>query len=121
MDLSIIIDFLFKGLEISGPMQQVFDALQKDRLIELKALSGMKRALSVVGQSPYVSEPEPGNEDSSLLRFHFSGTDEQLSELLDNIYKSGTKIVTMREVPLDLEQAYMTVSGLASEHVGEGS
>jgi len=124
-ELGVICDevgIINKGkLEISGPMQKVFDSLQKDRLIELKALSGMKRAMSVIQKNQYVNEPEPGSEDSSLLRFHFSGNDEQLSDLLDDVYKSGTKIVTMREVPLDLEQAYMTVSGLASEHVGQGS
>jgi len=121
-ELAVICDeigIINKGkLEISGPMKDVFAALQKDRLLELKALSNLPRAVSVVESNKHATEIDKSDQKDGLLRFHFSGNDEQLAALFDEIYKSGTRVITMREVPLDLEQAYMTVSGLASEHVG---
>jgi len=121
-ELAVICDevgIINKGkLEISGPMQEVFDALQKDRLIELKALAGLAEAVGIVDRNELTSDIDQSDEKNGLIRFRFAGDDEQLAKLFDDIHKAGTKIVTMREVPLDLEQAYMAVSGLASEHVG---
>lgn len=121
-ELAVICDevgIINKGkLEISGPMHKVFDALQKDRLIELKTVSGMKQALAIVDSDDSTADLDQSDEKEDLLRFRFSANDERLADLLDNIVKAGVRIVTMREVPLDLEQAYMAVSGLASEHVG---
>jgi len=121
-ELAVICDevgIINKGkLEISGPMQEVFDALQKDRLIELKALAGLPRAVSAIEGCKHAGEIDSSDEADGIVRFHFFGDDEQLAALFEDIFKAGTTVVTMREVPLDLEQAYMTVSGLASEHVG---
>jgi len=121
-ELAVVCDdvgIINKGkLEITGPMQEVFDALQKDRLIELKALSGMEKALAVVDKDETTSDIDQSDEKEGVVRFRFAGDDEQLASLFEQVHKAGTKVVTMREVPLDLEQAYMAVSGLASEHVG---
>ena len=122
-ELAVICDeigIINKGqLQISGPMEDVFNALQKDRLIELKALDGMKKAQELVDSNDQSSEMDESSLDDGLLRFRFSGNDEKLADLFDAIRQAGTRIVTMREVPLDLEQAYMAVSGVASEHVGK--
>lgn len=121
-ELAVICDevgIINKGkLQISGPMQKVFDSLQKDRLIELKVLSGLVGALAAIEADDKAGNLDRSDEKDGLVRFRFAAGDERLADLLEAIHKSGTKIVTMREVPLDLEQAYMAVSGLASEHVG---
>ena len=123
-ELAVICDsigIINKGkLEIAGPMETVLRSLQKDRLIELKALSGLKEAALIIERSGLSEQLDQTDTDQNILRFSFTGDDKELSALLDEIHNGGTKIVTMREIPLDLEQAYMAVSGLASEHVGRG-
>ncbi len=124
-ELAVICDsigIIDKGkLEIAGPMESVLRELQKDRLIELKALSGLQEAALIVERSGLTEQLDQTDADENILRFSFTGDDKELSALLDEIHNGGTKIITMREVPLDLEQAYMAVAGLASEHTGKGA
>ena len=115
------IGIINKGmLQVAGSMEKVLSEMERERLVELKALAKLDTAAECVEAYSGCSELDKSDMDEKLLRFRFSGDDESLAELLDAIFQGGTKVVTMREVPLDLEQAYMNLSGLASEHVGEG-
>ncbi len=124
-ELAVICDsigIIDKGkLEIAGPMESVLRELQKDRLIELNAVAGLQEAALIVERSGLTEQLDQTDADENSLRFSFTGDDKELSALLDEIHNGGTKIITMREVPLDLEQAYMAVAGLASEHTGKGA
>ncbi len=121
-ELAVICDsigIIDKGvLRAAGPMQQVLMQLQRDRLMELKALAGLEQAAAIIESDAEVSELDRSDLDEKLLRFRHAGDDEKLVTLLEAIRNAGVRIVTFREVPLDLEQAYMALSGLASEHVG---
>ena len=115
------IGIINKGmLQVAGPMEKVLSEMERERLVELKALAKLDIAVECVEAYSGCSELDKSDMDEKLLRFRFSGDDESLAGLLDAIFQGGTKVVTMREVPLDLEQAYMNLSGLASEHVGKG-
>jgi ABC-2 type transport system ATP-binding protein len=122
-EMAVICDeigIINKGkLEISGPMQKVFAALQKDRLMEIKALNALTGAIAMIEANGMCSDLDRAAEDKGVLRFRYAGDDEALADLFDAVRRAGTRVVTMREVPLDLEQAYMAVSGIASEHVGK--
>ncbi len=114
------IGIIDKGmLQVAGPMKKVLSELERERLIELKALANLDAAAECIEADSGSSELDRSDMDEKMLRFRFSGDDESLAELLKAIFQGGTKVVTMREVPLDLEQAYMNLSGLASEHVGK--
>lgn len=112
------IGIIDKGvMQVAGPMEEVLAGIREDRVIELKVLSGLEEAAAVVEADESVGELDRSDFGDNLLRFPFTGNDEKLADLLDAIAKGKTRVVTMREVPVDLEQAYMAASGLASEHV----
>ena len=48
-------------------------------------------------------------------RFRFKGNDEQLAAMLGELSDKGIRVVTLREVPLSLEGAYMAISGIGDE------
>ena len=117
------IGVLHRGhLRASGPIQKVLGELQRDRLMELKGAGGLQTAAMVLREDRHVM-PDPGAAPpvdesdlaTGLLRFRFSGDDEALAGLLERILAVGTKVVTFREVPLSLEDAYMAVSGIGDE------
>ena len=109
-------------LRASGPITKVLSELQRDRLMELKAAAGVAPAADVISADANVIA-DPGRESKvddtdiagGVLRFRFKGDDETLAGLLDKILAAGTRIVTFREVPMSLEDAYMAVSGIGSE------
>jgi ABC-2 type transport system ATP-binding protein len=127
-------------LKACGPIQQVLGQIQRDRLMEVKLL--VAQAFQPVQQAVQAQTPaEHGLErtchlcdhvakaladharcskiDSSdaadgILRFRFSGDDAALADLVAGFGAWGGRIVTVREVPLSLEEAYMAVSGISS-------
>ena len=117
------IGILHRGhLRASGPIRKVLSELQRGRLMELKGSAGLEAAAKVVREDRHVI-PDPGASEpvdesdlaGGLLRFRFNGDDEALAGLLERILAAGTKVVTFREVPLSLEDAYMAVSGIGDE------
>jgi ABC-2 type transport system ATP-binding protein len=124
-ELSVICDsigIIDKGrLQVSGPMETVLSKLQRDRLVELKALSGLDEAEKIIQGTESCSEIDRTDLDPHILRLRFAGDDHALAALHDALVKAGTRIVTWRDVPMDIEQAYMAASGLASAHVGKRS
>jgi hypothetical protein len=54
------------------------------------------------------------------VRFRFGGDDEAMAGLLGQLVAGGAKIVTFREIPLSLEDAYMVISGIGQEEEAAG-
>ncbi len=109
-------------LQVSGPIQKVLGEIQRDRLMELKVLGSIEAVAERIGASERCTQVEQEDAQSGVLRFRFSGDDEAMANLLSELMSSGMKIVTLREVPLSLEDAYMAVATLGSEvpeHVDE--
>jgi len=110
------IGILHEGhLRASGPIQNVLSELQRDRLMELKAVSGLPRAVNSLSNDERCSKLDDSDMNSGAVRFRFSGDDERLAALLATLVAGGTKVVTLREIPLSLEDAYLAVSGISSE------
>lgn len=123
-ELAAVCDYIGiidKGvMQTSGPMEEVLAGIRQDRLIEVKVLSGLEDAAAVAESNELAGELDRSDSANNILRFPFTGGDGKLADLLDAIHGSKARVVTMREVPVDLEQAYMAASGLASEHVATG-
>ena len=106
-------------LRISGPIDKVLSQLQRDRLMELKSAGGVDSAVKLLDNDSRCSKVDQVEATAGLVRFRFKGDDESLAGLLDDVHKSQTKVVTFREVPLSLEDAYMSISGIDSQDVDE--
>ncbi len=105
-------------LRAYGPVSTVLSELQRDRLMELRASSGLAAAAETLAADPSVTAPpgEPRVDDTEiaqgLLRFRYAGDDEGLAALLRTLMAGPTRVITFREVPLSLEDAYMALSGI---------
>ena len=106
-------------LRISGTIDKVLSQLQRDRLMELKAAGSVGQTVKLLDNDSRCSNVDRTDTGSGLVRFRFKGDDASLAGLLNDIHKSQTKVVTFREVPLSLEDAYMSISGIDSQDVDE--
>ena len=100
------------SLRISGPLDKVISTLRQDRLMELRLLSSVAQAQRLVSANEQCYNLDTSEAEKNLLRFRFKGGDEQLAALLKALHQGGAAVVTLREVPLSLEDAYMSISGI---------
>lgn len=102
-------------LRAAGDIDDVLSELRRDRLMEFKATERAPEMANVLANCEAVRNVDDSEIDANVLRFHFGGDDIALSELVSTMVSSGVAIVTCREVPLSLEDAYMSISGLGAE------
>ena len=93
-----------------GSLDDVLDRLRRDRAMELHALAGLDEAAKLLGESDHCRDVDDADAPTGLLRFRFTGDDAALSALLGLLIQRGTKVVTLREVPVSLEDAYLAIS-----------
>jgi ABC-2 type transport system ATP-binding protein len=114
------IGIIHKGrLKAAGAIQKVLSELQRDRIMELKVLAGVQEAKAVLTASGRCADAEAPADATGDIRFRFSGDDSALASLLAALMQAGVKVVTLREVPLSLEDAYLAISGIGGEEQGE--
>jgi ABC-2 type transport system ATP-binding protein len=105
-------------LRAAGPIAEVLGELQRDRMMEVKCLTHRDRASQTLEAAGTCSDVEPSEIEPDILRFRFSGDDAALADLLDALIRDGARVAMLREVPLSLEDAYMSISGIGSELAG---
>lgn len=103
------------NLRTYGPIQKVLSELQRDRLMEVKLISHADAVAKRLGANEHCKKVDSSDSDEGIVRFRFSGGDDALAAMLGGLISAGAKVVTWREVPLSLEDAYMAVSGISSE------
>jgi len=106
-------------LRTYGPIQKVLSELQRDRQMELRLLSPVEEAAALLEPRAECRKFDRDDAATGLLRFRYNGTDEALSALLAELHDKGLRVVTFREVPLSLENAYMAISGLEGDEEDE--
>lgn len=99
-------------LRAAGPIDRVLGQLRRDRLMELRLLSDVAAAAAAVGANESCHRIDEEDANLHLLRFRFKGDDCELAALLAALHAADAGVVTLREVPLSLEDAYMAISGL---------
>ncbi|NQU76499.1 MAG: ABC transporter ATP-binding protein, partial [Planctomycetes bacterium] len=98
-------------LQASGPLEEVLGSIRRDRLIELKVVGDAGRAAPLIEKDQRCSETDSEDAKLGILRFRFSGDDAGQVELLAGLVHADLKVITCREVPLSLEDAFMALSG----------
>ena len=99
-------------LRAAGSLQDVLGSLKRERLMEIKCLKTSVAARECLQADSGCSRIEQIELDTNTLQFRFNGDDESLATLLDNI-RETSRVVTLREVPMSLEDAYMAISDLS--------
>ncbi|MCD4699103.1 MAG: ABC transporter ATP-binding protein [Phycisphaerae bacterium] len=102
-------------LRAVGPIAEVLASLRRHRLMEVRLLGDVEKAIGSLKENDRCKNVERSEESDNVVDFHFTGDDEELATILDGLVRSDLRIVTCREVPLTLEEAYMTVSGFEGE------
>jgi ABC-2 type transport system ATP-binding protein len=102
-------------LRAIGPIGEVLASLRRDRLMEVRLLGDVKKGFGTIEANDHCKNVELSEEADNVINFHFTGDNEGLATLLDGLVRMDLRVVTCREVPLTLEEAYMTVSGFEGE------
>lgn len=99
-------------LLMAGPIQEIYDRIQDHRQIHMKILEGMDRAIRLLQTHSNTLDIQPF-EDRILLRF--SGSDDDLSTLLESLLLENVRVLEFSEKEPTLEEVFMQVTkGLVS-------
>lgn len=99
-------------LLMAGPIQEIYDRIQDHRQIHIKILEGMDRAILLLQNHSNTLDIQPF-EERILLRF--SGSDDDLSALLESLLLEKVRVLEFSEKEPTLEEVFMQVTkGLVS-------
>ena len=108
-------------LKTYGTLQKVLGEIHHDRLMEVKTVPGASGVAEAIGGDSRASHVDTADLDQGLVRFRFRGDDAAMAELLRRLVASGIQVVTFREIPISLEDAYMAISGITQEEETGGA
>ena len=115
-----LIGIIHEGhLEACGLLDEVLGSIRRDRLMELKVAGALSQAAAVIEADQRCRKVDTEDDNLGVLRFRFSGDDDQQAALLTALVNARIRVVTFREVPLSLEDAFMAISGLDGEQEEE--
>ena len=101
-----------------GPLDEVVHGVRHNRLVEIQLLNNAAGAGELLKAMPESSGVSDVRRDGNLIRFEWSGADGLLSELLAAMVNKGFRVLWFREVPLNLEEAFMRLTAAAAEGGG---
>jgi len=117
-----VVGIVTKGqLQAFGTLDQIMRQLRQKRLIEvtLGAADQVIRLTSVLREHLEEGDEITPSQDEKQVRFTTTADDPKLAELLGTAVRLGIPIVQYREVELDLEDAFLEVTGLRERTKGE--
>lgn len=94
----------------TGTLSEILRQIGKHMVLEVQVLDGVEQAGEILRKSGAV---KTATAFGDLIRVEFDGRMEEMSDLLESLIKSGVRIQSYSEVPIDLEEVYMEVTGRA--------
>jgi ABC-2 type transport system ATP-binding protein len=106
------IGILDKGRLLAvGRMEEIVKEIRRSRLVEIHVLSEGERAEKIIEKNhpnwKFV-DSEPGQ---GIIRFQAEADERELSSAVKEIVEAGIPLLWSKEVPPDLEDAFMTLTG----------
>ncbi len=101
-------------LRVAGPIGKVLAELRRERLMEIRAMGDTGALARLLEQDDRCSKVDASESAEGLVRFQFSGDDEAMASVVASV-PAEVRMVTCREVPLSLEDAYMSISGIGEQ------
>jgi len=94
-------------LLLHGPMDEVYRRIRRNRVIEVKFLSGQATGLSIIRSRPELLDLQV---DNSSATFELKAEDDQVAGLLDELVAAGVKMRSFAEKDPSLEDVFMMVT-----------
>lgn len=103
-------------LRAFGTLDQIMANLRQKRLMEIELLDGeqIDGVAEVLPQLLDAGAEVTASAAEREIRFSSSFDNEQMARVLAKLNKAGIKVVQFREVPMDLEDAFLSVTGTGS-------
>lgn len=94
-------------LIVQGPIREILKKAREQWIIEIEVLSQEDAALAHLQSHPEVRNLDPLEK---RLRFEFTGSPEELSELVQQMVQQGLPVLFCKEIEVNLEEAFMTIT-----------
>jgi len=91
----------------AGPIHEVYRQIQRNRIVELRVLSGMEQALSIVRSLPATLNVEV---DGDRVTAELSADDELLAALLEQLQQAGVRLVSYADKAPTLEDVFLSIT-----------
>jgi ABC-2 type transport system ATP-binding protein len=95
-------------LAVCGPVQEILRNVRQKRLMEIQVLGDRSKARAVLAEAP--GQWEPIAEQNGVLRYEVQADEKQLAAGLLLLLKKGVAVVSYAEVPVDLEDVFMSLT-----------
>jgi ABC-2 type transport system ATP-binding protein len=115
-ELSRICDqvaILIRGkLRAFGTLDEITRQVGQRRTIEvqLEAADQIDATAAAIRQFAGPEADPAGSAAEGMVRFRFVGSESQLGELLAGLIRAGIKVTQFRELPADLEDAFLSIT-----------
>jgi ABC-2 type transport system ATP-binding protein len=93
-----------------GSVQDVMKTVQQRRAIDIEFSTGAGAAIEYLKSVHDEENLKVAESVGELVRVEFSGSDEEIVELLNGLVTNGHKVLWYSESLMDLEQVYMKVT-----------
>jgi ABC-2 type transport system ATP-binding protein len=100
-------------LRAFGTVDEIMVNVNQERMVEvqLRKADQLETASKLVGSFIEDASNVSPSDTEMMVRFRTSRTEDELGDLLEQLIGAGIKVSQFREVPADLEDAYLSVAG----------
>ncbi|MGA0040473.1 MAG: ABC transporter ATP-binding protein [Pirellulales bacterium] len=110
-----VVAIMTKGkLRAFGTLDQIMQAIRQRRTFEVQLVDGTQAAAVATAVASGLDENEQrsvaAHDAEAMVRFQTSRSDADLADLLGGLVRANLGVSQFREVPTDLEDAFLTVT-----------
>ncbi|WMI80654.1 ABC transporter ATP-binding protein [Anaerotignum sp. MB30-C6] len=95
-------------LAAQGSVQEIMHKLSQKRIVHVRPLKEMDKMLQILKEQPLVRAIVENTKD---VEFDFTGTDEQLANILKQLVVADIPLLSFKEKEGNLEEVFMQVTG----------
>ena len=95
-------------LAAQGSVQEIMQKLSQKRMIHVQPLNDVERAIQILKEQPFIRAVVEKTRD---VEFEFTGTNDQLSNVLKQLILAEIPILSFKEKEGNLEEVFMQITG----------
>lgn len=107
-------------LRAFGTVDEIVTKVHPERMIELQLAKPDQLDAAAGAVRRFVTDASKiaPSQTERVVRFRTSHSDDDLAGLLEELVRAGIRVVQFREVPTDLEDAFLSVAGTTGADTG---